>query len=241
MQKGLVQNVPDQIMIKDIDKTQGRIIGYFSVFGNIDSDGDMIMPGSFKRTIQNNGHRIKHLWQHDSTKPLAAPQVSEDSYGLVFDSTISKTSYGRDVLQLYIDGVVNEHSIGYQVLRSEKRAGYTELQELKLWEGSTVTFAANEMALVTDIKRLNPYQLTSKMDAIEKALDRGRYENEEVFESLEMCYKSMKQHAARLGIVQPRQDFTPSETKAILDAIDKANKDMDDWLCEFKLRIKLGL
>lgn len=32
--------------IKDIDEKTGTVTGYFSIFGNIDSDEDMIMPGA---------------------------------------------------------------------------------------------------------------------------------------------------------------------------------------------------
>src|SRR5688572_29748388 len=52
-----------EMMLKDIDEKKGRVLGYFSKFGNVDSDGDMIMPGSFTKTLKENGHRIKHLYQ----------------------------------------------------------------------------------------------------------------------------------------------------------------------------------
>jgi hypothetical protein len=46
-------------VIKDVDVKTGTVTGYFSIFGNVDSDGDMIMPGAFKRTLENNYRRIK--------------------------------------------------------------------------------------------------------------------------------------------------------------------------------------
>ncbi len=227
----MVNKVPDAIMIKDIDKAQGRVQGYFAVFGNVDSDGDMIVPGAFKRTINNNGSRIKHLWQHDATKPLAVPTVSEDHYGLLFDSTISKTSWGRDALQLYIDGVIFEHSIGYQVVKSEKRKGYSEMQELKLWEGSSVTWGANEMALISSVKQLSAGELTNRIYSIEKALDRGRYENEEVFQSLEMCYKGLK------GLKPlPRTERTPEQTEIILKELERLSRNIENSFKNFKLK-----
>jgi len=226
MQTGTVNGVNEAILIKDIDKAKGRVQGYFAVFGNVDSDGDMIMPGAFKRSIQNNGDRIKHLWQHDSTKPLAKPTVSEDSYGLLFDSTISKTSWGRDALQLYADGVIFEHSIGYNVLQSDQKNGYTELKELKLWEGSSVTWAANERALLTGIKSLSPESLAEKMSCVEKAMRNGRYENEEIFNSLDLCYKSMQNIAGKIGLAKTtwkknyNDNLSNEDVKSIMQAID---------------------
>ena len=61
--------------VKDIDEAKGIITGYFSVFGNIDSDGDMIMPGAYTKTLKENNRRIKHLWQHNPVYPLSKPEV----------------------------------------------------------------------------------------------------------------------------------------------------------------------
>ncbi len=41
--------------VKDVDTKQGVVTGYFSAFGNVDSDGDIMMPGAFKRSIQDWG------------------------------------------------------------------------------------------------------------------------------------------------------------------------------------------
>jgi len=188
--------------IKDVDKSKGIVTGYFSVFGNVDSDGDMIMKGSFDRTIKNNGQRIKHLWQHDVRYPLSKPStLKEDSYGLYFESTISKTSYGKDVLQLYADGVVDEHSIGFRTVQQQAKSDYNEITEIKLWEGSTVTFGANEMAKYTGMKGMSAEDIITKMDAVYKSLKTGTFENEEIFEQLDIYFNQLKQHLSE--ITQP--------------------------------------
>ena len=111
--------------VKDVDEVKGIITGYFSIFGNKDSDGDIILPGAFRKTLKENGPdaerpRILHLFMHDVEKPLARPHVlKEDKKGLYFESTISHTSLGKDVIQLYKDKVLSEHSIGYQIVKRE--------------------------------------------------------------------------------------------------------------------------
>lgn len=180
--------------VKDIDEAKGIITGYFSVFGNVDSDGDMIMPGAYTKTLKENNRRIKHLWQHNPVYPLSKPEVlKEDHHGLYFESQISKTSYGKDVILLYKDGVVDEHSVGFRTERKNKRDNYTELVELKLWEGSTVTWGANENALFTGIKSMDTADIFKKMDNVLKALRNGKYESEEIFESLEIYFKQLQQ------------------------------------------------
>jgi len=45
--------------VKDIDSKKGEVSGYFSAFGMVDADGDIMMPGAFKRSIQDWGPDAK--------------------------------------------------------------------------------------------------------------------------------------------------------------------------------------
>jgi HK97 family phage prohead protease len=221
-----------EMMLKDIDEKQGRILGYFSKFGNIDSDKDMIMPGAFKRTLINNISRIKHLWQHNPMFPLAGVNngrliISEDAKGLAFDSTISKTSYGKDAIQLYVDGVVDEHSIGFNTVDKAEKNGYTEIREIKLWEGSTVTWAANDQAGTTSVKSMTKEDTIAKMDKVVKALRNGKYENEEIFDLLEIYFKQLQQNILDLSIqtTGPADDATlPADEKGLADTVNLFRK-----------------
>lgn len=200
-------------IVTDIDEKQGRIIGYFSKFGNIDSDGDMIMPGAYKRTLANNMRRIKHLYQHDPSMPLAGVKNSrllleEDSQGLKFDSTISQTSYGKDVVLLYADGVIDEHSVGFNTIQKEDKGKYNEIIEIKLWEGSTVTWGANEFAGTEAVKSLTKEQAILKMDNVLKAIRNGKYENEDVFDLLDIYFKQLQHAISDLTTTAPEQKST---------------------------------
>ena len=182
--------------IKDIDEKAGIITGYFSIFGNKDSDNDVITKGAYKKTLSENYNRVKHLYQHDAFKPLSGVKngmlkVSEDSTGLYFESTISQTSWGRDAIKLYADGVVDEHSVGFQTVKSVDRDSYREITEIKLWEGSTVTWGANDQA--RSKSALNAEELTKKMDSVIKSIRNGKYENEEIFDNLEYYFKQLQQ------------------------------------------------
>lgn len=192
-----------QVLIKDIDTTQGRILGYFAIFGNVDSDGDMIMPGAFKRTLKENYKRIKHLAQHNPWQPLSSTKsglvVREDSKGLLFDSPISQTSWGKDYLQLYVDGVIDEQSIGYEVINDQKKNGYKELTELKLWEGSAVTWGANEQAMTTGIKSMSRERAIERLEVGRKAFRNGSYEHEEIFDLLDIYTKQIETHIITLS------------------------------------------
>lgn len=169
----------------DVD-TQKRVVkGYFSIFNVEDSDHDIILPGAYKKTISEN-KRIVHLYQHDVTKPLSSVRsgklkLEEDSMGLKFESEISDTSWGRDVLKLYEDGVIEEHSVGIIPVKKEMRNGIRNIFEVRMFEGSTVTFGANEYALGG-----------LKAEKILKAFRHGTFENEEIFDLLEIYLKQLE-------------------------------------------------
>lgn len=171
-------------VITDIDTKQGIITGYFSVFNNKDSDGDVIVKGAFTKTIKENGKggtdRIMHLWQHNPSQVLGKPDLMEDEKGLRFTTTISKTTLGNDVIKLYADGVITEHSIGFQTVDQQKKEGYNEIRTVKLWEGSTVTWGANEMARVTGVKGTEQTQedLFKLHNTLTKALRNGQYSDD---------------------------------------------------------------
>ena len=65
---------------KDIDEAKGLVSGYLSVFDNVDSDGDVIVKGAFKKTLTENRQRIAYLWQHQINNPIGKfMELNEDS------------------------------------------------------------------------------------------------------------------------------------------------------------------
>lgn len=186
--------------------------------------------GLIKKTLSENYNRVKHLYQHDPFQPLAgvkngALKVSEDTKGLYFESTISKTSWGRDAIQLYADGVVDEHSVGFQTVKSTDKGGYREITEIKLWEGSTVTWGANDLA--RSKSALDIEGVTKKMDSVIKSIRNGKYENEEIFDNLEYYFKQLQQLFINLtnkseSSTQPELSVEPVEAIKSIDNFIKS-------------------
>ena len=87
--------------LKDYDDQKMIIQGYGSYFDNKDADGDVIKKGAYKKTIEENGSRVKYLYQHKMDKPIGKMQeLYEDDKGLVFQAKIADTQLGRDVYTL---------------------------------------------------------------------------------------------------------------------------------------------
>jgi len=158
--------------VGEVDVKGQKVSGYFSVFGNVDSDGDILMPGAFTKTIAERGpmgtNQIPHLLQHNTYQPLGKPDILEErSFGGYFETSIVDTEYGIDTIKFYAAGVYNEHSFGFQTLASrdtERDGKYCrEITEVKLWEISTVTFGANDMTRFEGFKSMTK---ADKTDAI---------------------------------------------------------------------------
>ena len=173
--------------IKDLDVATGIVTGYFSQFNSIDLDGDVIMPGAFTKTIAERGPdsskpEIAYLWQHDTYRPLGKLMVlREDNFGLYFEAKMSDTTYGQDALKLYRDGVITQHSIGYQVIKSvettmDMEEEVEQIYEVKLWEGSAVTFGANPNTPFTGFK--SAQEREDRIKTLVKAIKNGTYTDE---------------------------------------------------------------
>ena len=175
------------VSFKDADAKKGIITGYFANFDNIDSDGDIIRKGAFKKSIlewgpQSTSPRIKHLLNHNSSQPLGKiTMLTEDAKGLAYESLIGTHTLGVDFIKMVESSLVTEHSIGYQTMKRNQLQdyegymknpgdGWFELTDLKLYEGSSLTaWGANSLTPVTGLKGEFDFQeLINRQSNLEK-------------------------------------------------------------------------
>jgi len=166
--------------IADIDEKMGIVKGYGSYFGNKDSDNDVIAKGAYQKTIKENGDRVRYLYQHDMGQPIGKmKELFEDDKGLMFVAEIPKTTLGTDVLELIKGGVITENSVGILPLQKQMKDDYREITEVKLYEISAVTLAANDQAKILDVKGNVDYQkLYKRFDSLAKIIRKGNVSDE---------------------------------------------------------------
>ena len=164
----------------DADEKAGIIKGYGSYFGNKDSDNDVIMKGAYKKTIAENGDRVKYLYQHDMNQPIGKmTELYEDDKGLVFVAEIAKTQLGKDVVELMKSGVITENSVGIMPIQKNNKGDYREITEVKLYEISAVTLAANDQAKILDVKgNIDVEKLSKRYDNLSKLIRKGDISDE---------------------------------------------------------------
>lgn len=188
----------NEAKVKDVDSVKGIIKAYFSVFGNIDSDKDIIEPGAAAKTIQERGpegsDRIKHFkWHNSQHAPGKLLKLGEDETGAWFISKLSKSTLGKDTLIEYEEGIITEHSFGFETIKEDRdEAGINHIREFKLWEVSSLTaWGANSLTRtewVKDIK--DEKELLKAIENITKYLQIGRF-SDSLLSNLEQKYTDL--------------------------------------------------
>lgn len=230
------------VSFKDVDGKKGIVTGYFAAFDSIDSDGDIIRKGAFSKTITEQGPqsrkpRIKHLLNHDPSQPLGVINtLTEDNYGLYYESQLGTHSLGVDFVKMVESGLVTEHSIGFRTMKynqlkpwSEWKEGEAarELTELKLYEGSSLTaWGANQNTPLTGMKAEQKAQKASqRIDLLVKALRNGTF-TDETFDLLEIELKQLQQQYLDI-----QKELTTKEPIAITPepVVTTQQKRSRDW------------
>ena len=146
----------------------GKVAGFFSTYDKTpDSYGDIIEPGAFTKTFEKRkatGHPFPLCFNHDFDKVIGSVDSIEDTdKGPYIEATFLDTDLAQDVRKMLKSESIYQFSFAYNVLKrrdpddEEKKAGVTNvLQEIELFEVSIVTVPANQNAVVTEVKGVEP-------------------------------------------------------------------------------------
>lgn len=151
--------------LKSFDDEQGKFKGYLSVFGNADSYKDIVDQGAFSKTLQDKSlqkqnsedpYLLPILWQHNPSDPIGGfIDIHQNEKGLFVEGQLDlDIEQGKRAYSGLKKGYIKGLSIGYDTIKEEWKDGYRHLKEIRLWEGSVVTFGANDQALVNGVKSL---------------------------------------------------------------------------------------
>lgn len=140
----------------------GTFSGYGSVFGNVDSYGEIVEAGAFAdsiKRIKSSGDPLPVLWQHRSDSPIGGfDLLDEDDHGLKTEGwlMVDDLPLAKQAHALLKRRVIKGLSIGYYVEASSynEKTGILTLQKLDLREISVVTFPANDLAGVDAVKQI---------------------------------------------------------------------------------------
>lgn len=163
--------------VKEITEA-GKITGYLSVFNNVDAYRDIVLPGAFKESLQEwkKKNRLPPmLWQHSSDQPVGPFTVlDEDDNGLYFEGEllIDDVQLAREAYAFVKKKVVSGMSMGFVTAIDEwdDDERVRKLHKVNLWEGSIVTFPANEEAQIESVKSIIEHGQLPDMKSFERLL-----------------------------------------------------------------------
>ena len=131
----------------------GSFEGCLSPYGNVDDGGDMVEPGAFTKTLQENGNKVPMLWQHKTDAPIGELTLEDRADGLwCKGQLLLEIPEAKKAYLLLKSKIVRGLSIGYDTIKAQVVDGVRHLKEIRLWEGSVVTFPMNTLAQVTSVK-----------------------------------------------------------------------------------------
>jgi len=209
------------LKVEDVDLQGRKAKFYLSAFDVKDSDNDIMRAGTFTKSIQERGvdslgnRRIAHLRNHNWDNQIGKfTELYEDSKGLVGVSELGRSTKGEDALRDYQDGIIREHSIGFNYIKGkiEKQTNDTNgeffnITEVKLWEGSAVTFGANELTPVLDVaKGLDYNAILTKIQTLSESLNtaiKNGKGTDERLENIELMFAQLMQLQDSLKGLKP--------------------------------------
>lgn len=137
----------------------GYFVGYASVFGNVDSYGEVMEKGAFSDTLKEwEGRKIPVFYGHDLTNPENnigyVESAEEDDTGLLVRCVVDTEgpSNGPIVYKLLKEGRIDRMSFGFYVNDADHKGGVTYIKKVSLLEVSVVPAPANPEAAISEVK-----------------------------------------------------------------------------------------
>lgn len=263
-QGGEIQNKSTAARVEIKADGEGGILhikAYALAFGNIDSWGDIIMPGACDEFLAGpNADRMALCWQHDRATVIGKiTDKGVDDYGMWIEADILPTTAGNDAAILLKNGAVKEFSIGYRATKYhwEKREGYEYdiriLEAIEVIEVSPVTTAANPAAILVSAKadpdhnsdninnqtnkqdppKMTPEEIKAMRESIEKAA------SEKVAAEMKAVQDELKAAKETAEAKEKEIDNLDKSIKSLKSEIEKMGK--EKVITDFKSAFRAAL
>ena len=219
-----------------------HIKAYALAFGNVDSWGDIIMPGACDEFLAGpNADRMALCWQHDRATVIGKiTDKGTDDYGLWIEADILPTTTGNDAAILLKNGAVKEFSIGYRAVKYhwEHKEGYEYdiriLEAIEIVEVSPVTTAANPAAILISAKA-DPEHNQKPIQSINQTPSMTPEEIKEMQDRIEKA--ATEKVTAEIKSLQDKLTEAKSDTEAKEKEIENLDKSVKSLKAEIE---KLG-
>jgi len=230
----------------EVDSNRRTVDLVANTYYYFDSYGDVLLPGCCSKSIQDRGPKsslpgkIKHLSNHNLNKGVGRSELLEETSingmdVLHANSWMSETTDGEETLIKYNEGLIDQHSIGFNYLtitymepdskawddllkklinpQEAIDAGFMwAVPEIRLFEYSSLDgFGANRLTPFLGVKSDNVNvqynNLVAKLDALHTAMRSGGEK-----ETMNLQERQIKQMIYELYNPEPDPKATPRES-----------------------------
>jgi len=230
--------------IKEIS-AEGSFEGILSPYGNTDLTGDIVERGAYTKTLQEHGSTVPMLWQHKTDCPIGDLTLDDRQEGLWCKGQLLMTLPEAQKAYLLVKAkIVKGLSIGFESVKDAIENGVRHLKEIRLYEGSVVTFPANLSAMITSIKarRESKDDFNEELNEIQLS-DAGYQMRNALSQALSSLFWSgLKKEeivTAAEVIIQQFSDAYMAYVPAYCDMLAEYYGDLETW-AKKKLETKSG-
>ena len=225
--------------IMDADVQKRTVKAAIAVFGNVDLDGDIIVPEAVTKTIKEQGPMGKkliwHLVDHNPSLKSALGKPKElyvEGNELIAVTDIVETELGEDYLKMAEADLINQFSIGFSTIKDEIKNDIRTIKELRLYEFSSVLWGANPMTRMVGMKselKADPETLVKRLDKLQVAFKHGNF-TDETFSFIEIEIKQIQAQILELSTPPAVQAVEPpKENEALLKALAQFNTQLKNF------------
>ena len=227
-----------EVKLTTTNEVEGKVEAVFSVFNEIDSDNDVVLPNSIKSGYGDNG--VAMVWAHDWKDVIGRGDIIQDEDKAVFKGQfIMDTERGRDAFNtVKAMGDLQQWSFGYEVLESENGVFQKDnqdvevryLKDVKVWEVSPVLVGANQNTETVLVKENNDIQ-EEKETSKENTGKRFNDEVDELLTSLTSVLKRAKELTAlRISKEKLLSEKSTEVLSELQDSLQEVYQDIDTLL-----------
>jgi len=231
--------------LEEADKGNRIIKAIANTYNYFDSDYDVLRMNCAKKSIQERGansqapNKILHAKDHNLTqlpgKSIVEQETVINGYEVLYcESRLSETLDGEELLIKYLDGIYNQHSIGFRYINLEyiekgdnnwdkfistivnpedaDKVGYGwDVKEIALYEWSTVAFGANKLTqylgIKTENKALQLQNIYTKLNAL---INKAKHLDVKDKGLFELQHKQLKQMIYELNYQTAKASGKPT-------------------------------
>lgn len=226
------------------NEAEGKVSAVFSVFNEIDSDGDVVLPKSIRSGYGDKG--VVMCWGHDWKQIIGKGKISQDADQAVFEGEFNmNTTAGKEAYEtVKAMGDIQQWSFGFEVNDSERglftKDGGEEvevryLKDVKVWEVSPVLVGANQNTHTLAVKNKDPEDEYDEMETeFEEVKDIGLRFTDEVDNLLikmtALLKRAKELTALRLGKDKTLSNESAEALESLKDALQDMHQDIDTLL-----------